>query len=147
LAAVNVWGENMLKTIYIDKKDNIIVDIGIEFGRCFSEGLACIAEKKEIGGKIVYLYGYIDKTGVNVIPCIYENAGDFSEGFADVNIKYGKSLGLNGYINKEGKIMIEPKFNIALPFKNGLAYVVLGDQDGYINKESSFIWMNDRSNS
>ena len=31
-------------------------------------------------------YGYIDKTGKEVIPCRYDDAGNFSEGLAEVKL-------------------------------------------------------------
>ncbi len=35
-----------------------------------------------------------------------------------------------GYIDKTGKIVIEPQFDYALPFKEGLAIVVVGEKWG-----------------
>ena len=48
-----------------------------------------------------------------------------------------------GYINKEGKFVINPKFNYAWSFSEGLARVRIGDEEtgkyGYINKEGQFV--------
>jgi hypothetical protein len=61
--------------------------------------------------------------------------GFFSEGLAAVR----KSSGFNyGYIDKEGNIVIEPEFNFAGDFINGLARIKMGEKEGgwgYINKE------------
>jgi hypothetical protein len=83
---------------------------------------------------------------------LYLKAEGFSEGLAAVSIndKWG-------YINKNGEFLIEPRFNEALPFTDGLAFVKVGGYDadavndvvggfeaegkwGYINKAGSYIW-------
>jgi hypothetical protein len=55
----------------------------------FREGLAVVQKN----GK----YGYINREGVEVVPCVYDGAWGFSEGLARVR-KNGKW----GYINREG---------------------------------------------
>ena len=55
----------------------------------FSEGLAQVL----LNGK----WGYIDKTGKEVIPCKYDWAWQFYEGFAQVSTK-----GKWGYVDKQG---------------------------------------------
>ena len=44
-----------------------------------------------------------------------------------------------GYVDKKGSYVINPQFNQALDFKNGLACVRQGDQWGYIDKTGKFI--------
>ena len=56
----------------------------------FSDGLLIV----EKGGK----YGFIDVTGKEVIPCIYDEAHSFSEGLAVV-----KKNGIYGYVDRNGK--------------------------------------------
>jgi hypothetical protein len=87
----------------------------------FSEGLARV----KLNGK----YGYIDKTGKEVIPCKYDNAENFSEGLAIVmlNDKYG-------FIDKTGKEVTPLKYDNAGRFSEGLALVRLNDKYGYIDK-------------
>jgi hypothetical protein len=58
----------------------------------FSEGLAA----KEWSGK----WGFVDKTGKEVIPCIYKDVGDFSEGYAQVQRTWD---GQWGFIDKNGR--------------------------------------------
>ena len=62
----------------------------------FSEGLACV--KKPNG-----LYGYINKLGEEVIPCIYTSTDDFSEGLAGV-VDQDNNL---FYIDKQGTKVLE----------------------------------------
>ena len=42
--------------------------------------------------------GFIDKTGKEVVPCIFDQATDYSEGLA-----YIRKGELVGFVNKEGK--------------------------------------------
>jgi len=44
-----------------------------------------------------------------------------------------------GYINKKGQVVIEPKFQDAKEFKNGVARVKLNDRWGFINKSGDFV--------
>jgi hypothetical protein len=87
----------------------------------FSEGLARV----KLNGK----WGYIDKTGKEVIPLKYDHAGNFYEGLADVklNDKWG-------YIDKTGKEVIPLKYDDAGNFDEGLAYVKMNGKYGYIDK-------------
>jgi len=43
-------------------------------------------------------YGFMDKEGVEVIPCIYDDAGNFEEGIVEV-----KKNGMWGIIDKAGR--------------------------------------------
>ena len=79
------------------------------------------------------MWGYIDKKSNIVIDLLFDNAREFSEGLAPVQI--GKKW---GYINKSGEFVIKPKFSNAWSFDDKLAFVeenVLGVKfDCYINK-------------
>ena len=59
---------------------------------------------------------------------IYEDARNFSEGFALV-----KKDGRWGYINEDGKAITEFKFLDGRPFKNGEAYVRENSERYYID--------------
>ena len=69
-------------------------------------------------------FGFIDKTGREVIPCEYFDAGVFSEGLTWVE-KEGK----RGYIDKTGKVVIPFVFYGAEGFSGGKARVVTVDTD------------------
>jgi hypothetical protein len=103
----------------------------------FSEGMASIGytderiyeEYDELGNfinKKEYLvkFGFIDKTGKEIIPCIYSDLECymspyfFSEGLACV-----KSYRGWGFIDKAGKEIIPFFYSWAYPFKDGLAFV------------------------
>ncbi len=51
----------------------------------------------------------------------------------NVNGKYG-------YIDKTGKYVINPQFDYAGSFSEGLAVVEIGGKWGYIDKTGKFIW-------
>jgi hypothetical protein len=81
-----------------------------EVGR-FSEGLAQVVKNNK--------WGYVDRTGKEVISLQYQDANSFSEGMAPVQIN-----GKWGFIDKTGKQMIKPQFvNIFSNFTEGLALV------------------------
>lgn len=69
--------------------------------------------------KIDGKWGFTDNTGKLCIPCGYEDADSFSNGYAAVCLdeKWG-------YINAQGEIVIEPVFSGAAPFNaKGCAFV------------------------
>ena len=61
-----------------------------QFNSINSEGLAVL--------KVNGLYGFIDKTGTEVIPLKYDKASNFVDGLAEVSLN-GKS----GFVDKGGK--------------------------------------------
>lgn len=77
-------------------------------------------------------WGYIDRTGKVVIQAQYEDADQFSEGFARI-----RKNQLYGYIDLNGKSKIEPKFERSGRFSQGLAFVQCSDHKlqlyGYID--------------
>ena len=89
-------------------------------------------------------YGYINKKGELVIPCVYDEAGIFSEGWAYA-IKYtspdeewGIPILTASFIDKTGKLVLESQYTIKSKarYKDGLI-VVLNDngQYGYMNRQ------------
>lgn len=115
------------KSFYIDNKGNVAINTSDDLVAVgdFYEGLAKVRKGD--------LYGYIDKTGKNVIPCIFQNAESFHDGMALVgNSKYYT------YINKEGKTITDFVFDYTtLPFSNGLALVSFQGKKGFIDKKGN----------
>ena len=62
---------------------------GYEYVGEYSDGLAMVM--------LNYKYGFIDKSGTEIIPCKYDWAEGFSEGRAKVKLN-----GKQGYVNKSG---------------------------------------------
>ena len=71
----------------------------------FSEGLAPVRSN----GK----WGYIDTTGREVIPCIYDHAEKFKNGLAAVGNGKGSAQQW-GYIDKTGSVKIPMKYQMIL---------------------------------
>ncbi len=94
--------------------------------------------------------GYIDQTGNFLIkPEIAGLSGDLSEGLIPIEVggrseKTGERMykhvsGKWGYVDKTGKIIIEPKFDDADEFSEGLANVTIGKKYGYIDKSGKIV--------
>lgn len=83
----------------------------------FYEGLASVSCKVE--GEM--LYGYINNKGKEMIPCMYDYAGRFSEGVAVVR-KDSKS----GVIDKSGKVIVPLEYYEIDNCENG---VILARED------------------
>ena len=112
---------------FIDSRGVLIIpmvyekEMGEMEASVFHDGLAPVMKD----GK----WGYIDKTGSEVIPFIFGEASDFSEGLAAV-YKDGKF----GYIDKTGNEKIAFQYNRAWNFTDGLAIVVKDSGWGFIDK-------------
>jgi len=77
-------------------------------------------------------YGYIDSTGNEVVPCIYDSTN--YSGFADDMLAVKKD-GLWGYVNKEGVEVVPCIYQEAYDFNEGLAMVGQDNFYGYIDKK------------
>jgi regulatory protein YycI of two-component signal transduction system YycFG len=84
------------------------------------------------------LYGYIDETGKQIVPFIYDDAEDFKEGYSRVvkDEKYG-------FVDESGKLVFACEYDYAENFKNGLARVQRGDNYFYLDARG--IEHNDKS--
>jgi hypothetical protein len=79
----------------------------------YSEGVATVSIEKD-------KFGVIDKKGKWLITPEYYWLSDFKNGLA---VFQKNKDGKSGYLNLEGKIMIEPKYAEAQPFSEGRAMV------------------------
>jgi len=154
------WVKINKKWSCIDKQGNIIFKSRSKDPShlTFHEGLSRVKKGKYCR--------YIDKTGKKAINEKFNDALIFTEGLAGVSVggKYKKiSKGMRvyigdmltkeygywvddkwGYIDKTGKFVIEPRYDQAYPFSNGLAAVVLLDNNkdykvGYIDKTGKYV--------
>ena len=91
----------------------------------FSEGLATV--------KLNDKYGYIDKTGREVIPCKYDGINDFKEGLAKVQLN-----GKIGFIDKTGKEVIPCIFDGAI-YDNKMLYARFNGKYGCVNQLGDII--------
>ena len=79
-------------------------------------------------------FGFIDRTGKTVIPCIYENTWGFTEGLAGVKLN-----GKLGFIDKKGKMVIAPQWTDGYAFFEGLAWVKVEKQYAFIDKTGAVV--------
>lgn len=133
----------------INKKGEIIVHPIYHPGmNTDSDGNTCYAFmsedrmllSKKIDGKLKY--GFIDKDGKEIIPFIYEEARNFTNGLSQVR-KDGK----RGYIDKEGKEVIPLIYRCATTFYSDLALVSKNarkceyiDKSGKVKASFDFTW-------
>ena len=113
LAAVcNQYGERE----YINTKGETVLNLGKLYrAGSFHDGMALIARKEEC-------YGFINKSGEEIISCQYEETDNFHEGLARVCIG-----GKWGYVNKSGEIVIPCRYDAAQNFSEGLAVVLFSE--------------------
>lgn len=161
LAAVNNPLTDDSNIVFIDINGNVVIDRNILMSRGFSQGYAKYGEETEGPNRI--LFGYIDKNGDNVIPVIYLDGQDYSEGLAGVRVGdnaqvsgkpnsgdiyiegefagvYYEKVGKWGFIDKKGEYVIEPIYEYVYPFEDGLAYVISSEEEGYINTDGEYVW-------
>ena len=146
---------------YIDRDGRTAIKPKFDDANNFSEGLAAV--------RVGCYYGFIDTTGKFVIPPRFETAWKFSDGLAPVALagestllrfkSKGKSIEMcglgfgsdepQGYIDKTGRIVIEPRFGRAFLFSGGLAMVSFGEppdvigaigKRGYIDRKGNYVW-------
>ena len=121
---------------FIDINGNVVIKPVLDFGSqqsqrlmYFSEGL-CVFEDGSSAPRDKYgnfrgKFGYVNKTGKEIIPARYDYAGPFKNGLAIVS-----QSGNYGYINKSGKFVIQPIFANAGYFVDGIARVSGGTTFG-----------------
>lgn len=101
----------------------------------YASGMARV----RVGGYIDGKYGYVDKTGNEVIPAEYGVAAKkFSEGLAFVGTKDGWSYKY-GYINAKGEEVIPLMYTDANDFHEGMAAVRTKNGYGYINTKGELL--------
>ena len=105
--------------------------------RPFSNGLAAVSD--DPGDEEEIKWGVVNKGGKMVIPQKYRMSPlskGFSEGLAPVVFGGKWPNWQEGYIDKDGKVVIEPQFNEARWFSDGMAAVRIGSGNnakwGYI---------------
>ena len=143
LAPVKING----KWGYIDSGGKCVVPSQFDVAQVFSNGLAYV----EVNSGKQREHGFIDRNGnlvINLSARQLEIGGrnfwagnKFSEGLCCVGTKTvgGNACGKYGFIDKSGKFAIEPQYDYARNFSEGLAAVALGKKWGYIDKNGKLV--------
>jgi hypothetical protein len=108
LASVEEYGEEDVSFAFIDKagKETLRVS-GYRMVGEFHDGRALVIKGEPSGGERGSArYGFIDKTGKEVIAAVYKGAAQFSGGFAAV--LSGRKV---GFIDVKGTMAIKPRFS------------------------------------
>jgi hypothetical protein len=138
-----------LRYYYFDSKGAETKTSGFSIGRSelvrpFSEGLTAVGLGRS-------RYGYADRQLKLAIPGPYAGAGDFSGGLAPVATKETivsknekgreekRTVLRWGYIDKSGAFVIEPHFEHARVFSEGLAGAAKDGKWGCIDRNGKFV--------
>jgi hypothetical protein len=116
---------------FIDRAGRFVVPPRYKEVRAFSEDLAFVVAQD---GRV----GFVNKSGALVIApqFSYHPLSDFKEGLAAVADAGSKKF---GYIDKTGQFRIQPEFDNAAEFSDGLAPVKTNGRWGYIDREGRFV--------
>jgi hypothetical protein len=126
------------KWLFIDYNDSVKLRLDYHEVRDFHEARARVSKQRRayfiIFPYLVEYWGYIDKRGTEVIPLVYDNAGDFSNGLANV-----ETDGKKGYINRDGDEVIPLRFDYLGFFCEGLAFAAEEDTFGFIDTQGNWV--------
>ena len=124
-----------LKLAYIDTNGKVVISLQTG-GNNFSEGLAALGVGEfTMHGGGDHKFGFIDRSGKQVIETSFREARAFSEGLSAVMNEEGKW----GYINKTGNTVIPFQFEDAFSFSEGLACVLTNGLFGFIDKSGKIV--------
>ena len=122
---------------YIDQTGKWIIEPKYYHAKEFAKnGLASVIVLTNNNGGTFCHNSWIDQTGKEIPQTLkFEYDTDFADNGLAVIIKDDKY----GYIDKAGKIVINPQFKDASNFANGLAAVLIEDKYGYIDNSGKTI--------
>lgn len=174
--------------IVINNNGSKLLDLnyGYVYGSSFSGGMLAVAEKGELGIGGGYIdkwgnclversvlygtkFGFVDTSGKEIVPVIYDDVWDFSDEIAvvkkdnkfgavdntgkviipvtydDINVKAFegfigvKSNGLWGYVDYANRVVIPATYSIASNFSEGIVTVAKNGLWGAIDKTGSIV--------
>jgi hypothetical protein len=118
LGVVNKMGEIIVEPSY-DSNTSTIMSF-------YEDGIARVCKNDK--------YGFIDKKGKEMIPCVYEDVKRVSEGLIGV-----KKDGKYGFVDKKGQVIIPFEYEDVTIFSEGLSAVEKDGKYGYINKKGETV--------
>ncbi|MCL1854665.1 MAG: WG repeat-containing protein [Clostridia bacterium] len=125
---------------FMDNKGKVALKPKWDFGGSFHEGLAFVFAENN------YIREFIDAQG-NVMFTMPDGIyfySSFSEGCACITATdYSTGKSLYGFIDRTGSVIIEPEWDYAAPFSEGLAFVTKdegkGDKRGFIDRAGNVV--------
>lgn len=119
---------------YIDKSGKWMIAPKFDWASSFNEHLAPVNRRHDCG--------YVDKTGAYALrPPVSPDEtdcfsvwGEFADGLS--RWKIGKKY---GFIDRTGKMVIAPQFDLTFHFSEGLAAVMIGGKWGYIDTKGKMV--------
>jgi hypothetical protein len=131
---VKMGGEMIKRVSFVDPYGKRVSDASFDDARDFSEGFAAVKESRIVNGNRTDVWGFVGLKLEQKIPFEYADVGDFSANLAAVQV--GRRW---GYINRDGRIVIEPRFQLAGEFKGELATVMNQGTMMYINRHGEVV--------
>ncbi len=163
LIRVLVKDEKKIQVKFLDLTGKIVLEPDFDYAYDFKDGIAMVfnfTDKRQTDKK----FGFINKQGDLIIPCNLNDASQFSEGLAyfsseeyhgyiditgKIKINLGEYAGFAfsegfaavnnnkfqfGFINKNGELVIDFKFDEVGNFKEGFAKFNRDNKFGFIDK-------------
>lgn len=116
-------------------KGELVVPFQYDDMEEYSSGLSRV----KTGGYSNTKYGYVDKTGKEVVDAKYDQASaSFREGLAYIAIKDGWNYKY-GFINPKGEEIVPLMYKNAENFSDGMAAVLTKNGWGYINTKGELV--------
>ncbi|MFD2611609.1 WG repeat-containing protein [Paenibacillus gansuensis] len=116
------------RTVYIDEKEKSLqVPQGYRVGCAFSEGVAIVSQRLSSGA--------IDTKGTLLLEHLPFTTDFFREGLLAVKYEHQYQ-----YINVHGEVAIEPAFDGAFSFSNGVAMVDIKGRTSFIDKSGRLLY-------
>jgi len=128
---------------YIDKTGKVVIKPQFDCAEQFRNGVARVGFEtfqSKLLSRIADVgiqcdHRFIDRNG-KFLP--EPSPMHYATGEPGELIPFTKN-GLTGYLNVKGKVVIEPKFQVAFAFSDGLARVCKGGQVGYIDNRGEWV--------
>ncbi len=119
---VRVWKDGV--TYILDKQGQVLLTKNVSAGFCDGRALVHVFS----GNSYNFKSGYMDKQGNMVIPAIYDEAHDFSEGYAIVGKRDSSGKIRYGAIDQAGNVVVPIIYYGMTPFHEGMARVYEKDE-------------------
>ena len=115
---------------YIDKSAKFVIPAKFDIAYPFAEGMGVV--------RLAGNYGAVDRSGNITVPTSFAGMSQFTDGAAAALINQAVGGGMVatalGFVDKEGKYLIQPRFESVTPFGEGLIGVrKLGGLWGYVD--------------